>query len=164
MPTTPRLEFAWTPLEAARHAGIEDLTALEWEEIEHHQDVSPLDVDLAGYRELERIGRLRIGLLRRDGELIGCVIFLINQPLHHRRTTWAVCDAIYVLPEHRRGWAGVHLVKAACAGLKADGVKIVLIAEKPDRNLDPRSGRARLGRLLQLMGFGAYEHVWSKVL
>ena len=159
-----RVEFRWVTLAEARAAGADDLTALHWEEIEHHKDAAPLDIDWASYRDMERNGRLKIGSVWSGGAMIGYNAFFVWKPLHHRSTLWAVSDVIYLDPAHRQGWAGVKLIKEAERGLKAMGVRIVLYSVKPDRNLKRSRVRDSISLLLQRLGYGAFEVSWTKVL
>lgn len=162
MPTKP--EFRWGTITEARAAGFEDLLFLNWEELEHHKDVSPLDVNWPAYLAYEKAGHYKLGLLRLDGELIGYSGFFVQPPLHHRSTLWAVNDMVYLAPEHRRGLTGAYLIREAERLLKAMGARVIMYGAKPDHNLDSKRDRDSVSLLLQKLGYGAFEHTWSKAL
>lgn len=158
------LSFAWITIAEARAAGLDDMLALHWEEIEDHKDVSPFDPNWPAYVNLERLGQLKVGALRRGGEMIGYNIFFLYPPLHHRSTVWAISDVLYLDPEHRRGWAGVKLIKEAEAGLKAMGARVILYGVKEDRNLSRSRSHDSVGQLLSKLGYASFDRSWSKAL
>lgn len=158
------LEFAWASIAEARAAGLDDLLALHWEEIEHHQDVSPMAVDWPGYQVMERTGRLKLGLARIGGELVGYNIFFVHRPMHSAGTPWAFSDVLYLDPAHRRGWNGVKLIKQAEADLRAAGARVVVYGVKPDRNLSSRRHGDTISGLLSRLGYRPFETSWSKAL
>lgn len=159
----PTPEFRWTSLGEARDLGLDDLLALNWEEVEHHKDVSPFDPNWPAYRDLERRGQLQIAIMTLAGKLIGYNVFFVTPPLHHKSTVWAVNDMVYLLPEHRRGAAGIKLIAQAEKGLKAMGVRVILYGSKPD--LSDGDGRDSVaGRLLCQLGYEPFDRSWSKAL
>ena len=154
------LAFEWTSVEKARSLGLDDLLALNWEEIEDHQDVSPLDINWRGYADLERQGILKLGALTQDGKLIGYNIFFVNCPLHHKSTLWAISDLVYLDPAHRRGRAGIFLITEAERRLRDFNVKVILYSAK----LSDKPGRGSVGPLLAKLGYGCFDQAWSKAL
>ena len=156
------LSLSWGALAEARAAGVDDMLALHWEEVEG--DGSPLDLNWPALRSLERSGVYRTLLLRQDDKLIGYAAFFVQPPLHHQRTVWAVSDVLYVDPDHR-GKAGVFMIKRFPAMLKAIGVKVIYMAVKPalpPADLRYRRGRDSVGVLLQKLGYGRFEEAWVK--
>jgi GNAT superfamily N-acetyltransferase len=160
----PRVHFAWETVAAARAAGIEDLLALNWEEVEDHKAVSPLAIDWSAYQQLERQGVLRVGLMRQAGQLVGYNVFFVKPTLHHRDTVWAVNDLVYLEPEARRGMSGVLLIVEAERMLREEGVKVVLYGVKTGPDLGETRGRGSVAELLAKLGYGAFDTSWSKVL
>lgn len=149
-------------LDTARATGLDDLLALDFDELEGHQDVSPLDVNWPAYYGLERAGVLKILALRRAGALIGYNIFFLQPPLHSRRTLWAVNDVLYLTPEERRGWTGVFLVRRSEQMLREMGARVIMYASKPD--LSSKRHRDSVGRLFARLGYGVFDHTWTKAL
>lgn len=161
MPTQP--DFRWSTLADCRAAGLDDLIAAHWEEIEDHRDVSPVAVDWPRYIALERLGQLKMASLWAGGQMVGYASFFVCPPMHSRGTIWAVCDAIYLDPGHRRGWAGVKLIKDAEHGLRAMGARIIMFSVKDD-DLAGKRQRGTAGRLLARLGYSPFDRSWSKVL
>jgi L-amino acid N-acyltransferase YncA len=159
-----RPRFAWETLAAARAAGIEDLIALNWEEVEDHKAASPLAIDWNAYQQLERQGVLRVGLMRAAGLLVGYNVFFVKPTLHHRQTVWAVNDLVYLDPEARRGMAGVLLISEAERLLRAEGVRAVFYCSKLGPDLGEKRGRGSVAALLSGLGYNAYETTWLKTL
>jgi len=162
--TRPRPEFRWSTLAECRAAGLDDMLALHWEEIEDHRDVSPMAVDWPRYRALEAQGQLKIGALWLGADLIGYNAFFVHAPLHSRNTLWAIGDVLWLDPDHRKGWAGVRLVREAERGLKDMGAKVILYAVKEDADLAGKRQRDIAGKLLARLGYAPFERSWSKVL
>jgi GNAT superfamily N-acetyltransferase len=164
MKPSPRPEFSWIGIERARDLGLDDMLALHWEEIEDHRDVSPMDVDWPRYKALERAGQLKIGALLLGGRMVGYNVFFLHAPLHSRSTLWAVNDVLWLDPEHRRGWAGVKLLKAAEQGLRKMGAKVILYSAKEAVDLAGKRQRDTAGRLLARLGYSSFDRAWSKAL
>lgn len=153
------LTFEWASIDKARDLGLDDMLALNWEEVEDHKDVSPLDINWRAYRDLERQGILKLGILLKDGLLIGYNIFFVNCPLHHRSTLWAISDLIY-LDRSAKHPAGLLLITEAERRLRELGVKVILYGVK----LSPQRGRGSVGQLLAKLGYGSFDQSWSKTL
>lgn len=152
-------------MDEARAAGLDDMLALHWEEIEDHREVSPIDPDWSRYKALERAGQLKIGALFVGAKMVGYNIFFVYAPLHSRSTTWAISDVLWLDPDHRRGWAGVKLLKAAERGLRDMGAKVILYSVKDDPpDLASKRQRGTASRLLQRLGYSSFDRSWSKAL
>lgn len=161
---SPTLTLDQATIAEARAEGLEDWFALHWEEVENDQAVNPLSINWSAYRDLERTEVLRVYLLRRGKRLIGYSCWFLQPLLHHATTRWAVCDLLYVIPEERKGWAGVFLIRESVRRLKADGARIINVSVKPRSNLDSQRGRGTVGTLLEKLGFSLAEETWVKYL
>lgn len=149
-------------LDALRADGFDDLLVENFAETGMHDDVSPLAVNWPAYYGLERSGVLRSFALRRGGRLIGYTLFFLQPTLHSRRTVWAVNDLIWVRPDERRGRAGVTLIRRSEQLLREAGARVILYASKPD--LSNKHGYDSVGRLFAKLGYGPFDHSWSKEL
>jgi hypothetical protein len=149
-------------LDQLRADGFDDLLADNFAEVETHQDVSPLDVNWPAYYGLARSGILKCFALRRGGALVGYNLFFLQPTLHSRRTVWAVNDLVYLIPEERRGWAGVRLIRGTEQLLREAGAKVILYGSKPD--LSSKRHRDSVGKLFARLGYGVFDHNWSKAL
>lgn len=155
-------EFAWTTIAKALDLGFADMLEANWAEIETDHERVPLAIDWNQYRSLERAGVTRLGLLHHEGRYVGHSVFVVQPTAHHRRSLWAVNDLIWLAPEHRKGRAGVFMIREAERLLRAEGVqKIVYTAKVPLSADDPR---ATLSKLLGRMGYSHVEEVWARFL
>lgn len=156
------LAFGWEPIARARADGLDDMIALDWEELEHHKDTSPFDPNWPTYLRLERDGVYRLAVLRKNGVMVGYNGFFIQPPLHSRSTLWAVNDLVYVDPDHR-GLAGVKMLRQTEHMLRELGVRIVMYASKP-HDLSGKRGRDSVGQLFEKLGYEPFDQSWTKVL
>jgi hypothetical protein len=159
----PKADFRWSTLAECRAAGLDDLVALHWEEVEDHHDVSPLDMDWPRYADLERRGDLKIGALWSGGDLVGYNVFFVYRPIHFRRTVWAISDGIWLDPAHR-GPAGIRLIVEAEQGLREMGARVILYSVKDGDDLSSKRHRGSVGELLRRLGYVSFDRSWSKAL
>ena len=134
---------------------IQPLLEAHYQEICSHPDLLVLDPNYDKYRDLERLGVLRICTARHGDELIGYFISLITPHLHYQQTTYAFNDILYLDPAHRGGRTGYQLFEAAIRDLKGGGVDVVVVHMKTAHPFRP---------LLARMGFQLTEENWEKVI
>lgn len=161
------LTLDWATLAEGRAEGLDDLIALNWEEVESANPKMSLHVNWNAMRSLERAGVLKSMILRRDGQFIGYSAYYVQPVLHHASTVWAVADVVYVDPDHRAGWAGVYIIRQGEKMLRDLGVKVLYIAVKQVKqrsDLGYKRGRDSVGLLLQRLGFERFEEAWVKYL
>lgn len=156
--------FQVETLDAVLADDLEDLLAMHWQEVALDKDNTPLKPNWAAYRQLERAGVLHAMTMRLDGLLIGYDAFFVQPPLHYSTQTWAINDILYVMPEHRRGRAGVQLIQAAERYLAGLGVKKVVYHVKLHAYFGHGKAHATLGRLLKALGYNLVEEVYAKRL
>lgn len=145
-------------------AGLDDLIHLDWEEIEIEHEKVPLDVRWPEYRRLEKVGVLRPFYAWDKDRLVGYSVFFLNEPLHHGLTKWAINDLIYLLPEYRRGWSGVRLIRQSEAALRELGAKVISYQVKTKGDLGSKHRRGTVGDLLARLGYTRVEEAWAKYL
>jgi len=132
-----------------------DLIQMHWDDIAVNKDRIKLNPDWDAYRDLEATQRLRIFTARNDGELVGYFVVLVGRGLHYKDHVFAANDIIFLHKDHRRGMAGVRLIKFAEACLMSDGVSVLTINTKTQRPFD---------FVLERLGFGLVERVYSKYI
>lgn len=154
------LKFDWVSVDRARALGLDDMLALNWEEVEDHKEAAPFDPDWAAYKDLDRRGVLKLGILTLDGRLIGYNIFFLNKPLHHRSTLWAISDLVYIDPTYRLGRNALYMLTESERLLREMGARIILYGVK----LSPKPGRGSVGQLLGKLGHSTFDQSWSKEL
>jgi len=118
-----------------------DVTDMEW----------PLDVDWEKFKELDRVGIVRLITARADGKLIGYFVAILHPALHYKTKLLAHDDAFFLAHEYRGGLVGFKLFRAAEAALRKDGVDRIVVHEKL---------RKPVGKFLERLGYRAIERNW----
>ena len=77
------------------------------------EKIAPLDPDWDMYLMLEEKKALFTYTARNNGKLVGYYISFIVNHIHYKQTKVADCDIMYIMPEHRKGFAGFKLVRGA---------------------------------------------------
>lgn len=91
-------------------------------EVKHEDDVN---VDWLSYQVLQKSSAFYFYTARLSGELIGYMGYLVTNNLHYRDKICAICDLIYVRPEHRGKMCAIKLMKFAEEELSELGVSEV---------------------------------------
>lgn len=156
------MKFAWEKLGPLIRDGLEDLLYQDFREVEVDQDTVPMAPDWPYYFEQERIGTYRVISARLDGELVGHNAFFVNKHTRHKGVTFAINDMIYMAPEHRKGWAGIALIRESERLLKEAGVVKVQYSIKLHVKLG--ASRGTVGDLLAHLGYRHIEDVYAKIL
>lgn len=93
---------------------------------------------------------VRIWVARHGEEIVGHLTVYLHTSMHTGEVL-ATEDALYVLPEHRKG-VGTALVRQCIADLREEGVAEIWATTKPE---------TRVGLILRRLGF---SHVADKYL
>ena len=118
-------------------------------------DRALLDPDFDRYMRLHLSGGLHVIAAREAGEVVGYLFAVVETHLHRKSTLCAFFDAYYVKPEHRRGWAGINLFKAAERTLKARGVRKMHTGTKLWKDV---------GLLFERLGWMETERLFTKTI
>jgi len=105
-------------------------------------EVSPFDMDIKTYEELNDAGHLLIYTVRLCGTLIGYSNIYITQDMHNS-DLMAQEDCLYIRRDCRKG-VGKELVKYCLADLKARGMKYLDVTAMTD---------LRVAKIWKRMGF-----------
>ena len=127
---------------------------------EHYDELSvtktvALEPDYEAYYALERNGFSKVITCRKDGVLIGYIIFVITPHLHYKSCVTAMEDIYYVAKQERKGRVGIKLFQYAEQYLKSIGVNRVIYSTKI--HLDN-------SRLFEYLGYSFIEKIYSKML
>lgn len=127
-----------------------------WSEVTSDTNL-PLDPDWEMYRYLAQTRLVLVTARTPSGELVGYVIHLIHRPLHYKYLRMAVDDAHFLKREHRRGTAGIKMIRAVEDILRDKGVQRVSYHSKsrPDINKKP---------VFERMGYHLHEYIFTKQL
>lgn len=132
---------------------IEPLIKRHWEEIALNKDAIKLNPDWKEYARLSDSGALRIYTAREDGELVGYFVVIVSKSIHYKDHLFANNDIIFIDKEHRKGTAGIRLIKYAVEQLEAEGITLININTKVHQAFDV---------VLERQGFNLIERVYSK--
>ena len=127
---------------------------------DHYKELSvtktiPLEPDYETYFTLEKLGLSKVITCRKDGILIGYIIFVITPHLHYKSCVTAVEDIYYVTKQERKGRIGIRLFQFAEQYLKSMGVHRVMYSTKV--HLDN-------SKLFEYLGYTYIEKLYSKMI
>lgn len=105
---------------------IEDLIAMHYDEIAADKHVIKLDPDWGRYQALERDSALRIFTARDEGKLVGYSVFFLIFHHHYKSNLFAQNDMLYLMPDQRKGLAGIRLLRYSEAQLTKDRVDKIM--------------------------------------
>jgi hypothetical protein len=131
---------------------IKPLIEEHWKEIALHKDAIKLNPDWKGYARLADVGGLRVYTARQEGELVGYFVLIVSRSLHYMDHLFANNDIIFIKKGHRKGTAGIKLIKYAVEKLKKEGVTLININSKNHQSFGP---------VLQRLEFEHIENVYS---
>lgn len=140
---------------AIPRAEMDPLFAQHWEEIALQKDKIKLDVDYDRYRQLDEKNMLHIVTVRDSGKLVGYHCSLLDTHLHYKSHVMALTDVYFLLPQYRRGTAGIRLFQFVEQTLKERGITKMITATKLHQDK---------GRLLESLGWTEIERVYTKML
>lgn len=112
-----------------------------------------LNPDYERYQLLEDMDVLHTYVARDDDEIIGYLVVMAQEHLHHKGIKYAISDLIYVAPEHRKSMVAYNMIMIAEEDLKQLGVKRLVIAMKI---------KQQFRELLSSAGFMPSEELWEK--
>jgi len=132
-----------------------ELLVKHWEMIAINKDKIQLKPNVAAYLELERVGIIKVFTARDNGLLVGYIVFFVQPSLHYMDHIFASNDILFIHPDHRKGSAGIRLIKYAESKLKEQGVSVVMINTKTHAPFDP---------ILNRLGYQNTERLHTKYI
>lgn len=125
-----------------------------WEEIAHNKDKIKLDPDWERYEGMAKAGVLHLTTARREGVLVGYVVYFLVYHVHYRKSLTAIADVLYLVPEERLGRTGIRLLQQSEESLKGMGVQRIIQNVKIDKDWSP---------ILTHLGYKPFERLYTKV-
>ena len=127
---------------------------------DHYDELSvtkdfELDPNYEAYFAMERSKHLKVITCRKDGVLIGYIIFVLMPHLHYKSMMTALEDIYYLTKSERKGRVGIKLFQYAEQYLKSIGVHRIIYSTKT--HLDN-------SRLFEYLGYKYIEKVYSKLI
>jgi GNAT superfamily N-acetyltransferase len=132
---------------------IKPLIETHWEMVALNQGTIKLNPDWEHYAKLDAAGILRIFTARDNDELVGYCVLVVSRSMHYKDHIFANNDVTFVLPDHRAGAPGYHLIKYAEDYCKDNEISLMNINTKVHVPFD---------KLLVGMGFELIERIYSK--
>lgn len=121
-------------------------------ELSKYADKLKLDIDLDYYKKLELVNLLRVYAIRdNDEKMIGYAVFTVMNHLRYKYKIAAQNDVIFLLPEYRKGFTGVKIVKEITSRLLEEA-DLVTWHVKDSHDFSP---------ILTRMGFVKQDTVYS---
>lgn len=128
------------------------LWRMHYDEIAARKDRRAMSPDIPAYEALDAAGQLLIVVARSAGEMVGYQLSVARRHMHYD----VFCgfeDAYFLHPGHRKGMAGVRLIREAREALKRRGCQEIFFHSTAQKPLD---------RLFQFLGFGLSHTVHSQ--
>ena len=130
-----------------------DLIVSHWKDIALDQDDIKLNPDWDKYRDLADAGVLKITTAREKGNLVAYSVHLVSSNLHYKDLLIADGDIFWLAKPHRKGLAGLKLLKAAEANLRKLGVQKIFNKVKLHKDV---------GVIFERLGYTPIERVYAK--
>ena len=134
---------------------LQPLLHRQWQEVACVAVMGDLHVNADAYRRLQGAGALHVTTARcaTSGGLVGYAAYVLSRNLHYSQHLVAEADVFYLVPERRRGLAGLQLLREAEGQLRARGVGVICQKVKAAHDC---------GVLFRRMGYTLMEHVYVK--
>lgn len=116
----------------------------------------PFAPDIRRYLALEESGNLAVFTAREDSKLVGYAVFIVNSPMHYKKTIYATNDALYIAPSARKGSVGIKFMKwceQQLVMVSQNRIQIVQWRTKADHNF---------GKVLEALGYAQDDIVYTK--
>lgn len=124
-----------------------------WEEVASKDGGRQLNIDWDMFRLLEKIGNLVTIVAREDGEVVGYAVFVISKQLHAKDMLIAENDALFLKKEHRKGRAGIILIKES-QRILGEMYKNIMVAWHVKPKLD-------FSNILIKLGYGKLDTIYG---
>jgi GNAT superfamily N-acetyltransferase len=151
----PGLTFARESFAAALASGGYELVARQYAEA-GHVEAGPFHLNHDFYQAADQMDRLRIYIARVESRPVGFASYFVFFGAHASGTKVALGDAFGVLPEWRRPFVALRLLRFAEQQLTLEGVRAM---HTQDNERFPGGGR-----LLERLGHKPISRTYVKVL
>ena len=148
----------WDEMIVLINDGLLPIVERQWNE--SGMPGAKLHVDWPRYQMLETEGVMKWVSFRDEGKLVGYATIFLTHPLHHKDDMTGMVDSIYLMPEARKGSAGLSAISRIEEMLEDVGVNIALFYVRDFVSED----RGGVGKILERKGFNRLESGWMKRL
>lgn len=144
-------EEKWTP---EFYAEIAVLTEASNEEVTPEGGI--LNLDLVSYFTYEQLGILKAVAARTDdGEMVGYMTFFLGNDPHKKHRLIGKLDSVFLIPEYRKGFTGIKIMKEAERIMVENECDGVVMASSVHRDLTP---------IYKRLGYKPIETIFYKEL
>ena len=151
-----QLEFGWEPIGDV----VEEYLPLMKRQAEEVGE-GEIDPNLPWFFAQARAGILKIFAARRDGVLVGYIVFLVCPSTWNVKILMGIANMFWLSPAERFGWSGINLFRNAEKALKELGVQRVDFYPKIDLCNDKGY---TVASLLERLGYRKVEWRMTKDL
>lgn len=134
---------------------MKPLLERHWQEIEDTELFGEMCIFSELYEKLHEAGMLHCTTARDDGALVGYAVYIVAPAMHYRNRLCADSDVFFLLPEYRKGRAGITLLQTAEEALKKRGVNIIMQKFKAQHDC---------GKLFERMGYGLIGKTYMRAI
>jgi L-amino acid N-acyltransferase YncA len=127
----------------------------QYEELSNVKGVIKLDLDLEQFKLLEDSGVLKVVTARKDGVLIGYIVWLLFPHLHFKGVLHAIADLYHITKSERGKGTGREMFEYGINFCKESGAKRILMGEKTHH---------KHSKLLESFGFEMTEQFYQLVM
>lgn len=150
--------YGFEPLADLLADGLARLAKRSWQESWGASGLH-FNPDWQRYQRMEQAQLLRMVAVRAGGALVGYASLMLHPNLHDRTALCAVVQDVFLLPEMRRGCAGIKLFRLIIAYVQAAGVRQLAVAER----LKVAAEKGGTGKLFAFLGLRCDERIWTKM-
>ena len=134
---------------------MKSLLQVNYEETGIYNDKINLEVMWDQYLKLDELDIIHLVIARKEGEMIGYYACFIQPHLHYASELFSANDTMFILPEYRKGFTGIKLIKEAEKQMRERGVSVMSIHFKTYAPFD---------KILERLGWDYSERLYTKYL
>lgn len=108
-----------------------------YEELATQKTEMRMNPDVPAYEHLQASGQLHILVVRDHGAMVGYFLSVVRKHLHYADVLCGFEDAYFLSATHRKGMAGVRLIREWEACMRRRGVQKIFIMTKPFLDMGP---------------------------
>lgn len=127
------------------YADAKELLEAHWHEIAPYKDFLTVNPDLDAYKKLDEKGALSTITVRKDGKLIGYIVFFISRHLHYSDIFVATDDLHFLHPDYRKSLIGLKMFRFAEEEMRRRGVGLIAMRTKARSDINHSAIFERLG-------------------
>lgn len=145
------IEFSVEPFSDKLVAEFMPLLVQHYNELMKDRDI-PLSPDFQRYYALAQARMVHVVTARKEGELVGYAVNILQKGNHYSTASYAANDIIFIRKDLRKGMTGIHLLKFMEEDLRKLGITFIQMHVKPEPDFGP---------VLLKMGYRHFETIYQ---